>query len=378
MSNSPERKTQLYYIDNIKIFMTALVILHHTAVTYGGPGNWYYNEKTALPFAQAMLTILVSLNQSFFMGFFFLLAAYFTPGSLERKGAVKFLKDRLLRLGVPLLFYSFVFSPLLSYLVYYFAGNHHITYLQYLTGFDSWVDFGVLWFVAALLLFTFIFLIFNATGLRYYKWMPGGTPKTGKILLTGLILGVISFLVRIFFPVGWVLKPLGFQLGHFPQYIACFMIGIAAYHQQWFDKLSDQTGRQLRGVALVLFPLFVIVYVFSIDNNSPLAWFAGGVHWQALFYALWEQTIGIIILTVLLIACKASWNINSHFLSGLSRATFATYIIHPIVIIVFSLLFRNVAFDPICKFIFVAPLAVAVSFSIGAGVLLIPGMKRTL
>jgi hypothetical protein len=37
------------------------------------------------------------------MGILFLLAGYFTPGSLERKGYARFLSDRFLRLGLPLL-----------------------------------------------------------------------------------------------------------------------------------------------------------------------------------------------------------------------------------------------------------------------------------
>ena len=37
------------------------------------------------------------------MGFFFLLAGYFTPASYERKGAGAFLTDRFVRLGIPLI-----------------------------------------------------------------------------------------------------------------------------------------------------------------------------------------------------------------------------------------------------------------------------------
>ncbi|RYE25743.1 MAG: acyltransferase, partial [Sphingobacteriaceae bacterium] len=153
------RPPKLFYVDNIKVLMTILVVLHHTAVTYGGPGSWYYNEKTTQLGALIPMTMFVSVNQSFFMGFFFLLAAFFTPNSYERKGAGKFITERLFRLGIPLLFYSLIFSPLLSYLVYYFAEGHHITYTQYLGGFDDWVDFGVLWFLAALLLFTTIYVL---------------------------------------------------------------------------------------------------------------------------------------------------------------------------------------------------------------------------
>lgn len=40
------------------------------------------------------------------MGFFFLLSGYFAAISYERKGAVRFARERLLRLGIPLLVYG--------------------------------------------------------------------------------------------------------------------------------------------------------------------------------------------------------------------------------------------------------------------------------
>ncbi len=93
-----------FFIDRLRVVLTALVIVHHTAITYGGAGGWFYREVTdaALPSSRA-LTVLCAVNQAFFMGLFFLLAGYFTPSSLARKGTGPFLWDRLLRLGVPLL-----------------------------------------------------------------------------------------------------------------------------------------------------------------------------------------------------------------------------------------------------------------------------------
>ncbi len=32
------------YIDRLRVVMTALVVLHHTAITYGAPGGWFWNE----------------------------------------------------------------------------------------------------------------------------------------------------------------------------------------------------------------------------------------------------------------------------------------------------------------------------------------------
>jgi glucan biosynthesis protein C len=30
-----------FFIDRLRVVLTALVILHHTAITYGGSGGWF-------------------------------------------------------------------------------------------------------------------------------------------------------------------------------------------------------------------------------------------------------------------------------------------------------------------------------------------------
>lgn len=366
---------KIFYIDNIKLLLTVLVVLHHTIIAYSSSGGWYYTEKTTHVGALVPMTMFLSINQSFFMGFFFLLSAYFTIPSYDRKGASQFMTDRLLRLGIPLLFYSFILSPFISYLVYYFAKGNRITYLQYLSGYDTWIDFGVLWFVAALLVFTLIYLIGRSLiNITFKKPLPA--PGVVTILLFAVLLGIISFLTRIFFPGGWVLKPLGFQLGHFPQYIALFMVGLLAYRNQWFDGLSERTGKRLALSAWLCLLFFPVFFLIRVKLNMPVAWYSGGFHWQSALYAVWEQWIGLSILTALLSRAKRSWNTSSPLLDKLSRCSFAVYIFHPLVIVALTLAVRNWAVDPAIKLLLVAPLAILGSFMLGAFVLLIPGVKR--
>src|SRR5260370_41631088 len=107
------------YIDRLRSVMTVLVVLHHTAITYGAPGGWYYNElRPSGSVSSLLLTLFVATNQAYFMGFFFLLAGYFTPASLERKGYARFLGDRFLRLGLPLFAFIFVLNPLTAPLLH--------------------------------------------------------------------------------------------------------------------------------------------------------------------------------------------------------------------------------------------------------------------
>ena len=285
------QQSRTNYLDHIKVVLTILVILHHACVTYGAPGGWYFRQPTSVEGALIAMTVFVATNQSFFMGFFFLLSAYFTEPSLQRKWTKKFIQDRLIRFGIPLVFYSLVLSPFMSFLVYH--QNHPISYWDYLQGYDNWIEFGVLWFVAALLVFTFLFI-----ALRNVKTGDSLLPGTGRILFFAVVLGLISFFVRLVFPVGWVLHPVGFQLGHFPQYIALFIIGITARRNNWEQQLQYSTGKKFRWIAVLMivigFPaMFVLKSVYPADN------FQGGWNVLSFMYSIWEQVTGISIIVAM-------------------------------------------------------------------------------
>jgi len=374
-AGSNTQTVKIVYIDNLKVMLTVLVVLHHAFITYGAPGGWYYAEKTTSVAASIPMTLFVATNQSFFMGFFFFISAYFTESSYHKKGAARFTIDRLKRLGIPLIFYSFILSPVLCFLVYRFALGHDITYIQFLGGFHPWIDFGVLWFVAALLLFSLLYvgimLLFKSK-----LSASGKMPSTLTVVLFALTLALGSYLVRSVFPVGWVLKPVGFQLGHFVQYIALFTLGIVASRGKWLNIVSYKIGKGFAVmVAVMILVVFPVIYYIKEVTNSPVETFSGDGHWQSLMYACWEQFTGIFIIVALLGIARQRWNSQSMFMKNMSRATFAVYIFHPLVLISLSMLFRPLDADPAIKLLFVAPLAVIGSFVLGSLLVKIPGVK---
>ena len=375
-ANPAKLKPRVYYIDNLKVLMIILVILHHAFITYGAPGGWYYFQKTTSEAAKIPMTLFVAVNQSFFMGFFFFLSALFVPPSYDKKGPARFVTDRLLRLGIPLVFYSFLLGPLMNYLVYYFGEGQHITFFKYLSGYDDWIDFGVLWFAAALLLFTLLYVLWRAL-FKIYLEIDRPALSNGKILLFAASLGMLSFVVRLIFPIGWILKPVGFQLGHFPQYIVMFILGLIASGNNWLNKLSYRQGKIMAiiaaSVVIIVFPLFYILLTWL---KFPSNYFSGGFHWPSLLYALWEQITGLAVMTALLSIGKQLLDRSSGLQIRLARSAFAVYIFHPLVLITLSLIFRNCNIEPAIKLLFVAPLAVIGSFLLASVMVMIPGVKR--
>jgi surface polysaccharide O-acyltransferase-like enzyme len=373
----PEKSSgKITYIDHLKVILTVLVILHHTFITYGAPGGWYYFQKTTSEAAKIPMTLFVAVNQSFFMGFFFFLSAYFIRPSFEKKGAARFVMDRLIRLGIPLIFYSFILGPAMNYLVYYFGKGHHLTLVQFLTGYNDWIDFGVLWFVAALLLFTLLYVGWRQIS-KSSKGKTNSTLSLRAIMTFAVLLGFFSFMVRLIFPIGWVLQPIGFQLGHFTQYVALFIAGILASKYNWLSGITYKQGKKSALIALLLviivFPLF---YVLLTALKFPSSWFSGGFHWPALLYAMWEQLTGIAIITALIGMGKQSLNKGSALWGKLSRYTFAVYIFHPLVIISLALMLSSWHIEPAIKLLIVAPLAVTCSFLLASAIVLIPGVRK--
>ena len=365
---------KITYLDHIKVLLTVLVILHHTFITYGAPGGWYYKQPTTNELALIPMTLFVATNQAFFMGLFFMLSAYFIEPSYTRKGTPVFIADRLKRLGIPLLFYSFLLSPCMNFLVYRFGLHKQATFLQYLGGYDDWIDFGVLWFVAALLVFTLLYVALKQImTLHFTVSLPG----PAGILLFAAGLGLVSFVVRLVFPIGWILHPVGFQLGHFPQYITFFILGILARQNQWLQQLTYQNGRRFSWIAalmvLIVFPLMLMV---KTRLNAPVENFSGGWHWESFVYSFWEQITGLSIIVALVSVGQERWNTAQPLLEKGSRYAFGVYIFHPLVIISLSLLLSDATFSSIIKLAIVAPLAVLGSFVLAGGLLKIPGVSK--
>ena len=110
---------RLIFLDNLKLLFAILVVFQHTRITYGMAGLWYYIEFRPLDLVSIVVFYIVTafggLFQSSLLGLFFLMGGYFTPKSYDQKGVRSFWKERLLRLGVPLLLYIFIVNPIIIY-----------------------------------------------------------------------------------------------------------------------------------------------------------------------------------------------------------------------------------------------------------------------
>lgn len=368
--------SRLFYLDNLRIFLTILVILHHTAIAYGASGDWVITDPAVDELSPIILTFFTAVNQSYFMSAFFLLGGYFTPRSLERKGNSAFLKDRLIRLGIPILVYSvLIYNLNQAILGVWLRGLPFRWTLGYQT--------GHLWFLQALLIFAVIYVVYRAWAGRDPQQRRGMVqdrfPSDWALILSIVLLTGLTFVVRLEFPVGEWVSP-GFQLAHFVHYTFAFFMGILAYRGGWFHSLERKQARRWGLVAVAMLPLFFIIAILggALESDAALAKFLGGLHWQALAYTTWESIMFIAVLTFLLYTFRERFNQTGPRARFMAASVYTVYIVHQTVVIALNVLLLPVSIPTIVKFLVVSLIAVPVCFVLAGLIRKLPYADRVL
>ena len=352
--------------DHIRIVLTCLVIAHHVSIVYGGSGGWYWREQP--DGSNLLLLSFNAINQSFFMGFFFLLAGYYTPSSFDRKGAARFLTERLLRLGIPLALYFFVISPFTNALARSQEGDSFWASWASASRFGRFEP-GPLWFSEALILFALLYFLWRSVKLT----TAGGLskmPSFTTLLIAAISLGLISFATRLAVPVGESVAWL--QLGYFPCYIFLFVAGCMASRLGLLENASFRYALPWIVITLIALVSLPIVMMTRLEAGS----FRGGWTFNAFYYALWDPLMAWGIILGMLWAFRSYWSSEGKLPALLSRRAYGAYVFHPPVIVAISILLASWDAAPLLKFAVASASACIGSFATSAVFLAIPGARR--
>ena len=377
---APATTSRLLYLDNLRVALTVLVVLHHIAVTYGNIPVWYYTEPAQDPSGGA-LDVFVSLNQMFFMGFFFMIAGFFSPGAHDRKGGGAFARGRLLRLGVPLAFYLVVLRPL-ALIPAWQTTSAHVPGLSYVDFYLVSIDPGPMWFAGVLLVF----------GLGYALWRrfagpaapapttaptaaptpvptPARAPGFAAIAAFVVGLAATTYVWRLLVPVGtyWPIMPTPSFL---PQYLSLFVVGILAFRRGWLAALPTKAAwiapAALAVVTLVLLP------VVALQGCAP----------AAMAMTLWESTFCVVAIITLLVLFRQRLNGQGRVARFLSDHAFTVYVFHPVVLVAlavaFSPVFAGLHAPAVLRFAVLGVLALPVCWAVAALVRSVPVARRFL
>jgi hypothetical protein len=369
-----------YFIDYLRVALTILVIIHHTAIGYGASGGWcYVTPETISGWPQLALSVMLTINQAYFMSLFFFISAYFMTDSYERKGFSGFLKNRFIRLGIPLLVYCTLVNPTLLYFIDLHRGFEPGSLFSYIINSNiNYPNTSHLWFVFSLLVFETVYASYRKyLKPRFVFTLSDVAPRNRQILFFAAAMAMIAFSVRIIYPIGGK-NFIGLQFGYFTLYTAFYLLGIIARRKNWLEQISFKTATGWFITAILIIPVVVLAWLSIIKEPALMNEFIGGFHIRSLVLTTWEAVVCTGFSLFFLLAARKYLNRENHIVTLLSINSYSAYIIHPIIVVLFTILLEPLQVPPFAKFMAVCLLAPVFCFAISYVLRLIPGVKKVL
>ena len=355
MAKLTPSKQRVYFIDNLRAFLTALVILHHTAVAYGGSGTWPYKS----PDHDTSPTLLAfnELNQSYFMDLFFYVSGRQTRSSSTAPW--EYLKGKVLRLGLLTMVVTCFGYPGTLALVRWHEGeavdwSFFREYWASLRGVN-----GPVWYCATLLIFDLMI----ALGFMHTQ---EDQPSQIPIMNFFTVYICIVFLVRCFFPLSNVFRPLNLQLGYAPQYVFAYFMRIPIYLPFSKEPLLDLLGA-----------LIILLATLGVLARNPRFTqdLKGGFNGSALSYAAWNEICGYLIgsavYPVFKMYCHQSWH-------NLPRYSFTAFLVHPTICVIIEIALGDLRMNGVPMTMIVGPLSIVGCWAAGWLMLRVPGLKNVI
>jgi fucose 4-O-acetylase-like acetyltransferase len=367
------RPARMVYLDNLRVLLAILVVLHHAGQPYGPTGGRWpvFDAERAF-----ILGPFFGVNAAFFMGLFFFIAGSLTPGAVERKGSARFLADRAVRLGVPLLAFGLAVFPMVTYLTERPAASFGEFYRAYLAD----PEIGHLWFLTHLLVYSLAYAAWQ----RFGRLVPGGAlrpaPGHQAILLYALALGAVTFAVRLAFPVDHWIDLAGvipIEVAHLPQYLSLFILGIIAARHDWLRRLPAGVGMTWLGIGLAA-ALARYLNTIAAQAGVALPLAPGGPNEGALLWSVWEAFICVGLSVGLLTLFRERVDGQGRLARALAANTYGVYVLHLLPIVGLQMAIAGAPLPPLAKFGLVGAVGVPLCFLISAGLRRLPGVGRVL
>jgi surface polysaccharide O-acyltransferase-like enzyme len=301
------------------------------------------------------------------MGFLFLIAGYFVPGAYDKKGLGKFVRDRLIRLGIPTLVYMLLIDPIISLIRWSFShvvpSNLPGQYWNYISFFGFIGSSGPLWFAFALLIFSMVYALARVMLPKNKVAVQNDKPTLishTQVIAVILLIAVITFLVRLVQPIGTSL--FNMQLCYFSAYIVLFILGIIAYRHNLFMNIPYRFGITWFKIALWVGIPFWAVMILSGGVLKGMKAYNGGFYWQSAAYAFWESFFCVGVCLGLLVLFREKYNSQGKLSRYISGNAFGVYVFHAPILVALTLMVQGIAIYPLLKMILMVMIVIPVCF----------------
>jgi hypothetical protein len=301
---APKAKYRNPALDRARTFLTLVVLLHHAVIPY----TYFGHTDPKFFFGFDMIVLA---TDSFFMAMFFFLSGLFAWSGIARKGALNYLADRLLRLGLPFVICAFTVIPLAYYAI---SLRHHpeIGFSEYwwnMITIGPWPS-GPLWFL-------WVLLAFDLVACLLHRLWPNLLDPINRLSLRGRRRPAEFFVVMLavtaafyvpglmyYGPSSWFeFGPFSVQHGRVMLYATYFFFGAGIGVAQMDRGLLAADGRMAKvswdWMVLAIVPyclLWGLIFIKReiLGNPSPLP------NWYEGLYAVCFTVFSVAIMFLIL------------------------------------------------------------------------------
>ncbi|MBO1909210.1 acyltransferase family protein [Microvirga sp. 3-52] len=326
--------TRLHYLDWLKSLLMLLGVPYHAALLYADGTNWFiYSEAKS-----SVLTIVAALIHSFRMPAFFMISGMMSSMLLAKRGPAAWAKDRVNRIGVPLLVATLLISPLvvLSHRIFLRGGHWQPEIITEIGPIlmqpgQHWV--GHLWFLYVLLIYS--------SGLIGYHYMPPAVKSAvqnfsnicfanpymllASVIIYEFVVRTVTFLVE---------RSTGFDFRLFGLLnteallvnLPFFALGAYISGKEFAHPFGGATWK-----IIAIMAALVGAYSFNEpDFESKLLWYMS------------SSVLSIIFSMMLINIFKRKLNIRSDTIQALSKSSYTIYLFHmPVLTLIGSYLVHS-------------------------------------
>ncbi|WP_226670471.1 acyltransferase family protein [Metabacillus litoralis] len=328
------KNSRRYDLDWMKVIVTLFVFLYHCSMFFN-PFSWHVKNNTI---DSGFILVFSLVVGTWIMPLFFVLSGLSTSYSLQKRGGLVYLKERFIRLGIPLLFGIFILSPPQVYIERLTHGQFSGSFLSFVPHYFDGLYLGIggsgnfafvglhLWYLLALLLFSIITLPL------FLKTKPIKVPTTSSILVTQIPIILVATFSNIVNLGGWDLLV----------YLLLYLIGYYFFTNYSIDRLK----RKL---------FLTLIFVWFISTCSYIIWFyigapSKGTLTYFFFTALLVISCWNLILCISYLAHKYL-SFQNNILKYCSEAAMPFYVLHQPIIVFLGFYLKDLDWPVGVKFV---------------------------
>ena len=371
---------RVLFFDQIRALMIALVIAIHVvpmAFTSGWIGVRIPTTGSPDAFFGVAGSFFAYFCNTFFMCMLFLISGYFVPRSVHKKGIAHYLKDRLLRIGVPFLVGLLIINNA-SVLLGRLSPSSPLAELSWNTlPFNS---IGALWFLVVLFVFDLLYCTWvSLRGNRFTVENSVSTPQLRSWIISAVVLGILE-VVMLNQKVLWgallrsPLNGLGAQGMHIFTYAFLFFLGCKASFHQWLERLDSHLVVRWFRFSLALALCFLAIALGLTFNGSM----SSEYYKLLLLGALLNPFIGWGIIAYLLLWFQHNEHRCGQWLATAGVDSFGAYVIHSLVLVIVLTTIGFIGLNHWLVALATSVLGISISFGISHQLRRIPFVARVI